>query len=36
MTRRIALALFFSLAAIAHAQAPSTFKEGVLAFEKGE
>ncbi|MGZ5448635.1 MAG: tetratricopeptide repeat protein [Thermoanaerobaculia bacterium] len=34
MTRRIVLVLLVALAA--HAQAPSTFKDGVLAFEKGE
>ncbi len=34
MTRRIALVLL--LATSAFAQAPSTFKDGVLAFEKGE
>ena len=34
MTRRLVLVLLF--AASAFAQAPSTFKEGVLAFEKGE
>ncbi|HET8775827.1 MAG TPA: hypothetical protein VFP80_18665 [Thermoanaerobaculia bacterium] len=38
MTRRLALVpLLATLFAMwAHAQAPSTFKEGVLAFEKGE
>ena len=34
MTRRLVLVLLF--AASAFAQAPSTFKEGVLAFEKQE
>ena len=34
MTRRVVLILLF--AASLHAQAPSTFKEGVLAFEKQE
>ncbi|HEX6097816.1 MAG TPA: hypothetical protein VF432_15935 [Thermoanaerobaculia bacterium] len=34
MIRRLALVLLLALSA--HAQAPSTFKEGVLAFEKGE
>ena len=34
MTRRVVLVLLF--AASMHAQAPSTFKEGVLAFEKQE
>ena len=34
--RSISLALVLLLAALAHAQAPATFKEGVLAFEKQE
>ncbi len=34
MTRCLALVLLLALSA--HAQAPSTFKDGVLAFEKGE
>ena len=34
MTRRIVLVLLFTIAV--QAQAPSTFKDGVLAFEKGE
>jgi hypothetical protein len=34
MTRRIVFLLLLALSA--HAQAPSTFKDGVLAFEKGE
>ena len=34
MTRRLALVLLLAMSA--HAQAPSTFKDGVLAFEKGE
>ena len=34
MIRRLAFLLLFAISA--HAQAPTTFKEGVLAFEKGE